>query len=100
LIEPLLPSLFECLHPPTILQRVRHVDAEANEVVAIENAGVPSVPFDALCLVAGGAEMLNDLEDGISQQLGWNVAAVVELEREQHLESPPPAAHSSPFPSR
>jgi hypothetical protein len=34
----------------------------------------------------------------ISQPLARNVATVSELEREQHLESPPLAAHSSPFP--
>jgi hypothetical protein len=74
--------------------------AVADQVVAVECAAVPPVPLNVLCLVAGRAELLDDLQHGVSQPLGGDVAAVVELEGEQHLESPPPAAHSSPSPSR
>lgn len=43
------------------------------------------------CFVAGGAELFDDFEDGISRPVGGNVAGVVELEREQHLVAPPSA---------
>jgi hypothetical protein len=39
-----------------------------------------------------------DFKNRIGQPFSRNIAAVIKLEWEQHLESPPLAAHSSPFP--
>jgi hypothetical protein len=92
------PAALECLHPAAVFLGVGYIDDEPNQVVAIENGALSPMAFDFLSFVAGGAELLDDFEEGVSEPLGGDVAAVVELEREQHLESPPLAAHKSPFP--
>jgi hypothetical protein len=76
-----------------------NINDEADKIVPIDGDALLPMPFDSLCFVACCAELADDFEHGVSQPLGWDVAAVVELEREQHLESPPLAAHSSPCPS-
>ena len=100
LFKLLLPPLLEPLHPLPVLGRVGYVYDEAHEVVAVHDRAVTSVPFDALGFITGGAELFDDLQNRLSQPFARDVAAVVELEREQHLESPPPAAHRSPSPLR
>lgn len=96
LFEFCFPALFEGFHPAAILGRVGKVDNDADEVVAVSDAGLAPVAFDALGFVAGGAKLLDDFEHRVSQPLCGDVAAVVELEGEQHLESPPLAAHNLP----
>src|SRR5437867_3626215 len=96
LIELEFPSFFERFHPSTILRGVGNIHEEPDEVVAIEHAGMPPVAFYGLRLIAGGAELPNDFEHRVSQPLGGDVAGVVELERQEYLESPPPAGHSWP----
>jgi hypothetical protein len=98
LIELLLPSLLESLHPLSVSIRVGKVYNEPNKIIAVENIRMAPMSLDFLRLVAGGSELIDNFKYCFSQQVGWNVATVVELEWEQHLESPPPAAHSSPFP--
>ena len=56
------------------------------------------VPFELLCLVAGGAEVRDDFQDRFRKPLGRHVSPVIELQGEQHLESPPLAAHKLSFP--
>jgi hypothetical protein len=92
------PALLECLHPAPVVGGVRNVDDNSNKVVSIDHARLTPLTFDALRLIAGGPELFDDLQNRISQPFARNVAAVVELEWEQHLVSPPLAAHSSPFP--
>jgi len=43
--------------------------------------------------VSGSIEMFRNLENSINEPLFWNGAAVVELMREEHLESPTSPAH-------
>jgi hypothetical protein len=56
--------------------------------------------FDSLILITNGTEFLHDLENGISQQIGRDVPAVVKLQWEKYLESPQGAAHTLFFPKR
>ena len=93
------PALLEGHHPRVIRDRVGQVNNQPNKRIAVVSTTVPPMPLDALSLVAGSSEARNDFEDRVSQPLCRNVATVVELEREQYLESPPPAAHRSPSPS-
>jgi len=51
------------------------------------------VSFDLLRLVAGGAKVIHDFQDGLSEQLAGHIPSVIELKWEQDLESPPFAAH-------
>ena len=90
------PSLLEFLHPFSVFASVGHVYYQAHKIIAIEHRFVPPLSLDVLGFVARGAELLDDLQDRISQPLGRNVAPVVELKWQQYLESPPPAAHSLP----
>jgi len=57
------------------------------------------VALDFLCLITGGAEVVNYFQDCFREPFGWNIAAIIELEREQYLESPPSAAHRMFFSS-
>jgi hypothetical protein len=42
--------------------------------------------------------VVEDFEDGVGEPFAGDLAAVVKLQREQHLESPPVAAHQCFFP--
>jgi hypothetical protein len=51
--------------------------------------------FDGKCFIAGGAEMVDDFENGIGEPLRRNLASVIEPEWKQNLVSPLLAAHRS-----
>src|ERR1019366_9887744 len=93
------PPLFEGFHPSGVFRKVRYIHHEPHKCITVMNARVPPMTLHTFCLIAGGTELLNNLKHGISQPLGWNVAAVVELQWKHSLESPPPVAHSLPCPS-
>ena len=46
----------------------------------------------------GRAEVIDNFQDGFGEPVGRNLSPVIELQREQYLESPPVAAHKSSFP--
>jgi len=68
----------------------RHAD-ELAELEALDN-GKP-VTHARRDDVGGSIEMFRNLENSINEPLFWNGAAVVELMREEHLESPTSPAH-------
>jgi hypothetical protein len=55
------------------------------------------VTFEFLCLVTGRAEVVDNFQDRFRKPFGWDILAVIELEGEQHFESPPFAAHMWSF---
>src|SRR5262249_5659717 len=98
LIQPGFPAGLEVAHPGPVLLTVRHIHDDADEVVPVQDATVPPVALDALRLVAGRPETINDFEDGVGKPLLRHLAAVVKLEGEEYLEAPIAAAHRSPSP--
>jgi len=98
LFQASFPAFFEPFHPLTIFGRVRHVNDDSHEIVSVEDATMTPVAFDFLCLVTGRAEVVHDLQNGFGEPFRGHIPSIIELEREQYLESPPLAAHRSPFP--
>src|SRR5579872_7337546 len=86
LFEPDHPPHLKVLHPSSVFGGIRHVHKQARETVAVGDVRVTPVPFDGLRFVTCCTEMVNEFEYGLSQPFVRNVAAVVELEWEQHLE--------------
>jgi hypothetical protein len=64
LFEAVLPPLLEALHPLPILGQVGHVNDDAHEIISIEDASVSPVALGLLRFVAGGAELVYDLQNG------------------------------------
>ncbi len=60
--------------------------------------GVAELAFYFLDLITRRTEVSTTSQDGVSQPFSRHISAVIELKRKQHLESPPFAAHTSPFP--
>ena len=93
-----LPAALEFLHPLAAADGIGYVCNQPHQIVPVQNTTTTLVPFELLCLVAGGAEVGDDLQDRFPQPLGRHVSPVIEPQGEQHLESPPLAAHTLSFP--
>src|ERR1043165_6351857 len=96
LLQSRFPTPLECFHPKAIRACVGNINNNLDEIVAVDHALLPPMPFDLLCFVARRSKVLDNFHYCFSQPLGRNLCAVVELEWEQHLESPPLAGHMSP----
>jgi hypothetical protein len=77
---------------------VRHIYDNTDKIVSILHAAVPPVPFHFLGLVTGSSKTIHDFQHGFAESLRRHIATVIELQWEQHLESPPLVAHKLPFP--
>ena len=88
----------QVLTPVGVLDRDKQLGVvkELTEIVAAAAGDVTLSDRTWVQIVESLSEVIDDLEDGFSQPFGWDLAAVVELEWKQHLESPPLAAHRSP----
>ncbi len=86
------------LHPLTTGGRVGHVRDQPHQIVPIQDTSMTPMRFEFLCLVADGAEVGGDFQGRFRKLLGWHISPVIELQGEQHLESPPRAAHRLSFP--
>src|SRR5437868_11673671 len=51
LLEARLPTTFEILHPAPIFNRIGRINDESHQIIAIENATMPPMPFNLLRLV-------------------------------------------------
>jgi hypothetical protein len=96
LLQTGFPAGFEVAHPSSIFRSIGNIDDETNQIVAIQSSVVALVPFDTLRFMAGGAKLIDHLQNRFAQPPGRHFASIIELQREQHLESPPPAAHRLP----
>jgi hypothetical protein len=76
----------------SILGQVGYVEDGPHEIISIEDASVSPVALDFLRFVAGGAEVIHDLQDGLGEPFRRHRAAVIELDRKQHFVAPPSAA--------
>ena len=93
LFEAGFPAALEILHPLAALRRIGHVHYQPHEIVPVDHTAVAPVALQLLSLVTGSAEVVDDFQDGFCQPLGRDIPTIIELKREQHLESPPVAAH-------
>ena len=93
LFESTTPALFVLFHPTPITREIRHVDHKLHKVITDDLPHRVPVSFDLLRLVAGGAKVIHDFQDGLSEQFAGHIPSVIELKWEQDLESPPFAAH-------
>jgi hypothetical protein len=98
LLKPSLPTELELLHPVAGLIGIWHIHNNLHEIVPVDYAAVPPMPFHFLRLVTYCTEMIYHFKNRIGEPLRWHITTVIELERKQHLESPPLAVHRSFFP--
>src|ERR1017187_5319078 len=98
LLQPFLPFRLERLHPLPVFFLVRHVHDDALQVIAKESLAFAPVPFDDLRFVTDAPEAIPYFQHRFRNPLGGHLAAVIELPRQQRLESPPFGAHKLPFP--
>ncbi len=77
LIKLRLPPLLESFHPITILQRVRNINDKTHKVIPVDGDTLLPMPFDALGLVAGCAELTHDLKYRIREPFGRNIATIL-----------------------
>ena len=94
MFESVTPAFFVVFHPTPITREIRYVDNQLHKVITDDYSTLSPMSFDLLRLVAGGAKVIDDLEDCFGQPLTKHRAAIIELKREQHLEAPPFAAHT------
>ncbi len=88
LVEPLLPSRLKFFHPLSIFGRVGNIDHEDRKIVAEKDLVMTPAPLDRLAMERGGVELLDDLVNGLAQQLLRDVAAIIESHRKQHFIAP------------
>jgi len=71
---------------------------QPHQIVPVLDTTMTPVPFELLCFVTGSAKASDHFQHRFRESLGGHVSPVIELQGEQHLESPPLAAHklSSP----
>jgi hypothetical protein len=55
--------------------------------------------FDLLRLIADGAKVPDDIENRLCKPFLRHISSIIELQGQQHLESPPIAAHRLFFPT-
>jgi len=77
---------------------IRNIDYDFHQVVAIDDFTLAPMALDFLGFVIGGAKMIHDLQNRVRQSILGYFTPVVKLKGKQDLESPPLAAHRSPFP--
>ena len=88
-----LAAVLKLFHPLAAVRGICHVNNQPHEIIPIEDTALAPMAFEFLCFVAGGSEVVYDFQDRFCKSFGGHIPPVIELKREQHLESPPPAAH-------
>jgi hypothetical protein len=73
------PAVPKLSHPAAIRGGVGHINDHAHEVVSEENASVTPVAFHLLRLVAGRAELINNLQNSVSKPFRRDISAVIKL---------------------
>lgn len=61
LVKLLLPATLEVSHPVSVGVRVRDIDHDLDEIVAVEHPAMTSMPLHLLGFVAGRTESIDDL---------------------------------------
>jgi len=89
LLELLFPSRLERFYPKTIFLLARHVDDDSREIVAVNDSSLFSAPFDDLRFITGGAEAIADFQHGQRKPRRGDIATIIELSRQHHLETLP-----------
>ena len=93
LFESGLPPILEVFQPLSVFDGVSDIDYKLDQVVAIQNSGVAPVSFNFLCFLACSAKVDDDFQVSLSQPLRRQFPAIIKLEGQEHLVSPPIAAH-------
>src|SRR5208283_188011 len=100
LLESSFELFLEFQEELAMLRLVADVDEDADQIVAIRFPFLAPVSSDRLGFAGDSTEPLLQFEQGLGDDLVRDWLAVIEPEREQHLESPECFAHRSPVPRR
>jgi hypothetical protein len=87
-------------HPLPIGFVIRGVNDYFNEIVAVENAFLPSMALNLLSLEARGIEFVNDFQYRFGQYFRTYFLPVVKLKREQYHVTPQFAVNKLLYPER
>lgn len=93
LIETTLPPNLELLHPFPIFRGVRNIHNDSRQVVTVDVSFMELVADNIQVLETDTGELIEDFENRITQKLFGYFPAIIPLERDQYLESPPSAGH-------
>src|SRR6202012_3870497 len=75
---------------------VRHVDKHANKIVEINLPRMLPLALNRLRLRGNRAELLSQLDQRFTDELVWDIAAVIEPQGKQYFVSSEFAAHRQP----
>ena len=87
LLKTSFPLALEFLHPLLVFGSIGHINNNLYQIIAINCPVVSPMSFNLLSLVTCRAEVFDDLKDGLGNPTGRNIPSIIELERQQHLES-------------
>jgi hypothetical protein len=96
LLKPRLQSLFEFDKEFAGLGRIRAVNEQRNEIVAVSLSLVLPRSLNCLGLDGDSTETLSQLQQRIGDQFAWDGLAVIELHWQEDFEPPKRFAHRWP----